>query len=100
MLFMTDGHGSYTTGTMESISRTYGSRFDCHTVGFGGGVNKQLLESMTAGKGKYHQANSGIDLIRTFAAIASDSNSANELAHGLVKNIMDSAVDTLILDYL
>jgi MoxR-like ATPase/uncharacterized protein YegL len=102
MLFMTDGQSGDNVGAsmVGEIARTYPNRFTCHTVGFGTGVNVGQLQAMTAGGGKYHAATVGNELVKAFQDIASDSNSANVMAATLAKNIMDSVVTKLVVDYL
>lgn len=106
MLFMTDGQSSDGAGTniIQAIAAKFTNgdftRFTCHTVGFGSGVNVARLESMVAGGGRYHAASVGNDLVKAFHAVAEDATGANVMAGKLAKNIVDSVVTKLVADYL
>jgi uncharacterized protein YegL len=100
LLFMTDGCGGGPGTLVQDYATRYGSRFIMHSVGFGSGADTAMLNTLTAGGGRYHAALTGQELVNAFSNIAADSNTANQLPRTIVNQIMDTAVTKLVLDYL
>jgi Mg-chelatase subunit ChlD len=74
MLFMSDGMCEDPTQSKNKILQLinkFGARFVCHTVGFGSGTkNSPVLTAMVAGGGRFHYADTGEDLVKTFSRFA------------------------------
>jgi hypothetical protein len=72
-----------------------------HTIAFGSGADpKKLKEIADAGKGTFHLALTGADLLQAFVDIAKDSTLQGQLVEALGKNIAGMIQERLVAEFL
>ena len=101
IIFMSDGEGSY-SGVMKNIYSKYSSAgLLVHTVAFGSSSGETLLQTIASdGYGKFHKAIGGIQLMSTFAAIASSAAPLRPLASMIGSKLTAAVSNKIVIDYL
>jgi len=101
IIFMSDGDGTY-SGVMNHIYNQCSARnLQVHTIAFGGDAGVAKLKTIAnEGKGQCHIAIDGIQLVNTFADIASTASPVQHLATMVGSRLSALVANKIVVDYL
>lgn len=105
LVFMSDGDGIGGEDEVNALASTFGaSGLQMHFVAFGtrpkAKEKLKALASLAGNAGKFHEARSGEDLIKSFKSISIESPLQRELAELFRSSLADLLVDRLLLEYM